>query len=66
MPGPLVAEPRLTDYIIGTMKLTRREGDYARVRGHVFRGLPYPVRLVLQNVGVARASRRKWWRACIS
>ena len=43
-----VAEPRLTDYIIGTMKLTRREGDYDAFLA--LRGVPYPVRLVLQNL----------------
>ena len=42
-----VAEPRLTDYIIGTMKLTRREGDYDAFLA--LRGVPYPVRLVLQT-----------------
>ena len=43
-----VAEPRLTDYIIGTIKLTRREGDYDAFLA--LRGVPYPVRLVLQNL----------------
>ncbi len=43
-----VAEPRLTEYIIGTMKLTRREGDYDAFLA--LRGVPYPVRLVLQNL----------------
>ena len=50
-----VAEPRLTDYIIGTMKLTRREGDYDAFLA--LRGVPYPVRLVLQNLV---GSTRRW------
>ena len=38
--------PQLTDYIIGKMKLTRREGDYDGFLAA--KGVPYAIRLLKQ------------------
>ena len=52
-----VAEPRLTDYIIGTMKLTRREGDYDAFLA--LRGVPYPVRLFSKSRPLRKVAARR-------
>ena len=61
-----VAEPRLTDYIIGTMKLTRREGDYdatphlRRMMLRTLRANPLGVlRFVAKSIRLELAARRR-------
>lgn len=40
--------PSLTDYIVGKLKLTKREGDYDAFLA--LKGIPYPLRLIQQHL----------------